>query len=107
MQRSFSCIRSISKNPTVFKRNFAWISEPRFDDQFGWLISISSRKAINVSEFRGQPAVSIREYTKLDDGRTSPTKKGIFMTEDNYKALMQCEKEIKTLIEKTKKGETE
>lgn len=29
------------------------------------------------------------------------------MTEDNYKALMQCEKEIKTLIEKTKKGETE
>ena len=51
--------------------------------------------------------MSIPEYTKLDDGRTSPTKKGIFMTEDNYKALMQCEKEIKTLIEKTKKGETE
>ena len=51
--------------------------------------------------------MSIREYTKLDDGRTSPTKKGNFMTEDNYKALMQCEKEIKTLIEKTKKGETE
>ena len=25
-------------------------SEPRFDDQYGWLISISSRKAINVSE---------------------------------------------------------
>ena len=27
-------------------------SEPRFDDQFGWLISISSRKAINVSEVK-------------------------------------------------------
>ena len=25
MQRSFSCIRSISKNPTVFKRSFAWM----------------------------------------------------------------------------------
>lgn len=28
------------------------------------------------------------------------------MTEENYKALMQCEKEIKMLIEKTKRGET-
>ena len=56
---------------------------------------------------RGEPSVSIREYVKLDDGRTVPTKKGIFLTEDNYNALMQCEGVIKKLIEKTKKGETE
>ena len=32
-------------------------SEPRFDDQYGWLISISSRKAINVSEVAVSPLV--------------------------------------------------
>ena len=25
-------------------------SEPRFDEEYGWMISISSRKAINVTE---------------------------------------------------------
>ena len=58
-------------------------------------------------QYRGEPSVSIREYVKLDDGRTVPTKKGIFLTEDNYNALMQCEGVIKKLIEKTKTGETE
>lgn len=51
--------------------------------------------------------MSIREYVKLEDGRTVPTKKGIFLTEENYNALMQSEGVIKKLIEKTKKGETE
>ena len=58
-------------------------------------------------QYRGEPSVSIREYVKLDAGRNVPTKKGIFLTEDNYNALMQCEGVIKKLIEKTKKGETE
>ena len=57
-------------------------------------------------QYRGEPSVSIREYVKLDDGRTVPTKKGIFLTEENYNALMKCEEQIKTMIEKTKKGET-
>ena len=50
--------------------------------------------------------MNIREYVKLDDGRTVPTKKGIFLTEDNYNALMKCEDQIRIMIEKTKKGET-
>lgn len=50
--------------------------------------------------------MNIREYVKLDDGRTAPTKKGIFLTEENYNALMKCEEQIKMMIEKTKKGET-
>ncbi|KNB43410.1 RNA polymerase II transcriptional coactivator [Blastocystis sp. subtype 4] len=81
-------------------------SEPRFDDDNGWMISISSKKAINVAEFRGSPSVSIREYAKLDDGKVVPTKKGIFLTEENYKAMMECEGVVKQLIEKVKKGET-
>ena len=107
MQRCVGVVGwKVVKFPVV-RRCFAWISEPRYDDEYGWMISISSRKALSVSEYRGEPSVSIREYVKLDDGRTVPTKKGIFLTEDNYNALMQCEGVIKKLIEKTKKGETE
>ena len=32
--------------------------------------------------------MSIREYAKLDSGEVVPTKKGIFLTEENYKAVM-------------------
>lgn len=38
--------------------------------------------------------------------RMVPTKKGIFLTEENYKAMMECEGVVKQLIEKVKKGET-
>lgn len=50
--------------------------------------------------------MSIREYAKMDDGRVVPTKKGIFLTEDNYKAMVECEGVVKQLIEKVKRGET-
>lgn len=42
----------------------------------------------------------------MDDGKVVPTKKGIFLTEENYKAMMECEGVVKQLIEKVKKGET-
>ena len=57
-------------------------------------------------QFRGSPSISIREYAKLDDGKVVPTKKGIFLTEENYRAMMECEGVVKQLIEKVKKGET-
>ena len=57
-------------------------------------------------QYRDMPSVSIREYAKLDDGKVVPTKKGIFLTEENYKAMMQCEGDVKQLIEKVKRGET-
>ena len=57
-------------------------------------------------QYRRQPSVSIREYAKLESGEVVPTKKGIFLTEENYKAVMGCEGIVKQLIEKVKKGET-
>lgn len=50
--------------------------------------------------------MSIREYAKLESGEVVPTRKGIFLTEENYKAVMGCEGIVKQLIEKVKKGET-
>ena len=54
-QRIGSICCKISRSP-VWKRSFAWMgqvensSEPRYDDEYGWMISISSRKAITVNE---------------------------------------------------------
>ena len=43
VDRSLGCMR---ENPS----SLGCRSEPRFDDEYGWMISISSRKAINVTE---------------------------------------------------------
>ena len=65
------------------------------------MFDINSRKKVQVRMYRGRTLVDIREFFQKD-GKDLPTKKGIALNEEIWKALKEAIPEIDKAIEKFK-----
>lgn len=61
-------------------------------------IQISDNRFMEVSKFHGKTYVSIREYYKDSSGQQKPTKKGISLTVDQWKKVVENAEKINDII---------
>lgn len=61
-------------------------------------IQISDNRYVEVSKFRGKTYVSIREYYQDSSGQQKPSKKGISLTVDQWKKLVESTEKINDTI---------
>lgn len=57
-------------------------------------VQLSEKRFVNVTEFRGQLYVNIREYYENESGQWRPSKKGAFLNREEWKHLLKIRKYI-------------
>ena len=57
-------------------------------------VQLSEKRFVNVTEFRGQLYVNIREYYENESGQWWPSKKGAFLNREEWKHLLKIRKYI-------------
>ncbi|XP_072050874.1 activated RNA polymerase II transcriptional coactivator p15-like [Amphiura filiformis] len=62
------------------------------------MYALSATRFINVREFRGKVLVDIREYYNNSDGDLKPGKKGISLTADQWRKLVDKVEEVNESI---------
>lgn len=64
---------------------------------------LGSKKVVTVSSFNGRPLVDIREYYQdKATGESKPGRKGIALTEEIYRTLMELKPEIDASLKEAK-----
>ena len=61
-------------------------------------MQLSANRFVEVSNFRGKTYVSIREFYKDSNGETKPGKKGIALTIDQWKKLLENSDKINDML---------
>jgi Transcriptional Coactivator p15 (PC4) len=59
---------------------------------------LSEKRFVEIGKFRGKTLVSIREFYTSDDGELLPGKKGISLSLDQWKKLVESTEKINDMI---------
>ncbi|KAI0063634.1 PC4-domain-containing protein [Artomyces pyxidatus] len=64
-------------------------------------LDLGKKKRVTVRTFKGMPLIDIREYWG-DEGDEKPGKKGISLSPEQWKVLVECAEDISNLLPKAK-----